>query len=634
MNKVFFKTPTALIAGIALLSTTACTDRNEPTSTGDVGADGTVQFAFRGVPYKDSSEEDTDMLSQVNVYHFKGEDFFLRTDIDDPYAEVIGLPTNGTTKIYCVSKIDLNPEMGMKEEAFLNSTVTCKAGDEKAPMFYSGAIDFSEENLSNGRLEIEMKRGVARIDFVNTVDPDIIINKVIVEDAPASTFVFPCNSMPDEATVSFSREFAEPFQGVETGMFQIFESTRPVNVRVLGEYGDTPVNILTSIPSIERNKVYTLQITNINSNVTGAITVKEWQEGSATGAIPSTTKGIFIDQLNSVVPEGVEVDYGNNTVTVPFEGANNIKLAFLAKTKVSISSIEGEISTAKVSPNEPMKIDEGYISSFNLSVEPNKRLAYFLVINIKDEEGRHNFVEVNVAVNPTRTIETVEIAGRTWMAFNAMSSDPNVQVFPIDGMTIEEMYQQNWATAIGNFFQYGKIKGYSPWTRNDPNGNSEITRNAPWGDPEAMPVPEGYHVATQADWLSLIPNGTQLPSTYTAGNGEEIKAELITLPGTLTNSPSAQANKAGLLMRYMRFESLMTGNVLIIPICGMKTNSWDEYPGGGRALSAWVGYWIYEDRCLWLLQVGGTNEEPAVTSGLSRWNYDGFMAVRGVKNLD
>lgn len=87
MNKVFFKIPTVLIAGIALLSPTACTDRDDPASTGDVGTDGTVQFAFRGVPYKDSSEEDTDMLSQVNVYHFKGEEFFLRTDIDDPYAD-------------------------------------------------------------------------------------------------------------------------------------------------------------------------------------------------------------------------------------------------------------------------------------------------------------------------------------------------------------------------------------------------------------------------------------------------------------------------------------------------------------------------------------------------------------------
>ena len=375
--------------------------------------DGTVRFAFRGVPYQDSSDEATEMLSQVNVFHFKGEDFFLRTDIDDPYAEGLSLPTNGTTRVYCVSGIELNPGTGMKEADFLNLTVNCSKGAEKSPMFYSGSIDFSEENLSNRRVDIEMKRGVARIDFANTIDPDIIINKVIVEDAPASTFVIPCGSMPDEATVTFSREFSEPFQGVETGMFQIFESTRPVNVRVLGEYGDTPINILTTIPTVERNKVYTLQVTNVNSNVSGAFTIREWQEGSAAGAHPSTGRDIFIDKLNSVIPAGVEVDYGTNTVTVPYAGANGMKLAFLADTKISISSIEGEISTAKISANEPVKVEEGYLSSFNITIDPNKRLAYNVIINLKDEKGRYNFVEIKVLEDETRTIETVEISVET-----------------------------------------------------------------------------------------------------------------------------------------------------------------------------------------------------------------------------
>ncbi len=568
MNKVFFKTPTTLIAGIAFLSTTACTDRNDPASTGDVGVDGTVQFAFKGAPYKDSSEEDADMLSQVNVYHFKGEDFFLRTDIDDPYAEVIGLPTNGTTKVYCVSKIDLNPEVGMKEEDFLNSTVTCKAGEKKSPMFYSGAIDFSEENLSHGRLEIEMKRGVARIDFANTVDPDIIINKVIVENAPASTFVFPCGNMPDEATVSFSHEFEEPFQGVETGMFQIFESTRPINVRVLGEYGDTPVNILTSIPAIERNKVYTLQITNINSNVAGAITVKDWQEGDVAGAIPSLDRGIFINPLNSVIPEGVKVEYGNNKVTVPFDGAKDIKLAFLAKTKVSVSSVEGEISTAKISTNEPVKVQEGYISSFNLTIEPNKRLAYFLIINIKDEEGRHNFVEVNVEYNPTRTIETVDIAGATWMAFNCTSPDIDKQIYPVDGLGVEETYQQNWLGAVGYLFQFGRQYGYIPYQSYSPSNNlGNQTQDRPWVNYSHMPCPEGYHVATLEEFRKLCPSGTTIPGTYTAGNGESITVTIHSIEDKLITPTNV-----GGVGRYMKFTSNDTGNVLILPIGGYKSD--------------------------------------------------------------
>ena len=87
-------------------------------------------------------------------------------------------------------------------------------------------------------------------------------------------------------------------------------------------------------------------------------------------------------------------------------------------------------------------------------------------------------------------------------------------------------------------------------------------------------------------------------------------------------------------MRYVRFESLESHNVLIFPICGMKANNRDEYPGGGRLLSAWSGYWIADDRCLWLFQISETDGLLSATQGMSRWNYDGFMAVRGIKDHD
>lgn len=633
MRKFYCKTPTAWFAALALMPLSACSDLGTGAPEISKGESNVVAFKIAGIPYQDSSADNSEKLTSVNVFHFKGDEFLIRTDVDDPYAESIGIPNNGTTRIYCVSGAELTADEGSKESDFALTTIASPAGADSAPLFYSATADMDEEVLQSRQLTVELKRGVARIDFINDANSNVEIKQVVVEDAPASTFVFACDSMPDDATVRYSHEFSEPFYGSEAALFTLFESNNPVHVRIIGDYGDTPVNIRTTLPSVERNKVYTLQIVNVSSNVEGAFTIKDWEEGKNVGAVPSST-GLLLDKLNSVVPEEVEVNYGTNTISVPFEGAKDIKLAFLAKTKVSVTKVEGEISTAKVTPNEPVKVEEGYISSFNLSVEPNNRLAYSLIINVKDEEGRYDFVDVTVQNNPIRKIETVEIAGLTWMAFNAMTSDPNVQIFPIDGLTIEEMYQNNWASSVGSFFQYGRALNYSPWTKNDPNGNQDTPRNIPWASPDNMPVPEGYHVATANDWRTLMPNGTTIPSTYTAGNGELIKAELITLPGTLDSSPSVSANKAGLLMRYMRFESQETGNVLIIPICGMKTASWDEYPGGGRALHAWCGYWIMEDRCLWLFQVGGTEEEPVITQKSDKWNYDGFMAVRGVKNPD
>ncbi len=85
-------------------------------------------------------------------------------------------------------------------------------------------------------------------------------------------------------------------------------------------------------------------------------------------------------------------------------------------------------------------------------------------------------------------------------------------------------------------------------------------------------------------------------------------------------------------MRYIRFESLETGNVLCIPVCGMKTAGTAEYPGGGRAMHAWVSYWISMDRYTWLFQISGTSDALTSTQGRDRWNYNGFVPVRGVKN--
>lgn len=631
MNKVFFKTPTLLMAGMAFLSTTACTDRNDPASADGIGVDGTVRFGFKGVSYQGSPEDAADMLSQVNVFHFKGEDFFLRTDIEDPYAEVIGLPTNGTTRVYCVSGIDLNPEEGMKEDAFLNSTIVCKAADGKAPMFYSGVIDFSEENLSNGRLEIEMKRGVARIDFANTIDPDIIINKVIIEDAPASTFVIPRDSMPDDATVTFSREFAEPFQGVESGMFQIFESTRPVNIRVLGEYGDTPVNILTTIPAVERNKVYTLQITNVNSNVAGSFTYKDWEEGQTAGAVPSTSRGIFIDRLNSKIPEGVQVDYGTNNVTVPPAGAKNMKLAFLAATKVSLASVEGEISTARIMADEPVKVEEGYISYFNVTIDPNKRLEYKVILNLKDEKGRTNFVEIRVLDDKTRKIETVEIAGATWMAFNSTGPDINKQVYPVDGLSVEETYISNWLGAVGNLYQFGRQYGYVPYMGYSPCNNlGNQAQDMPWVNYSHMPCPEGYHVATLQEFRTLCPSGTQIPGTYTASNGESITVTIHATEGNIQTPTNV-----GGQIRYMKFKSNDTGNVLILPIAGYKSDkSTTANPVFGRNAVYWTNSnqscWGGHARAFRFMFEGGESCKMEEF----QWPMEAFAYVRAIKNVE
>lgn len=629
MNKVFFKTPAAIIAGAALLSITACTDRNEPAIAGG-GGDETVTSSFIGMPSKASPEESSDLLSGVSVFHFKGEDFIFRTDVEDAYAETIGLPTNGTTRVYCVAGLQLDAADGIKEADFRNLTVSCNLDDTHSPLFYTGSADFSEDNLTGGRLEIEMKRGVARIDFANTVDPEIKVTKLIVEDGPSTSFIFPQENVAEGSTITFTHEFAEPFFGFKEGIFTLFESANPVHMRILGEYKDTPINIRTTLASTERNKVYTLQIVNINSTVEGAFTVKDWEEGQHVGAIPSSAN-IMIDKLNSVVPDGVEVNYGANLVTVPFEGADNIKLAFLAKTKVRVSAIDGEIPSVKVKANDPVKVDEGYISSFNLSVEPNKRLPYSVIINLKDEENRHNFVEVKVLSNPTRTIETVEMAGSTWMAFNCNGPDLDMQIYPVDGLSVEETYINNWLGAAGCLYQYGRQYSYTPYLGYSPSNNlGNQAQDIPWVNYSHMPCPEGYHVATLEEFRNLCPQNTPIPGTYKARNGESITVTVHAIEGSIITP-----TKVGGVPRYMKFTSNDTGNELILPICGYKSDkSGASNPLFGKDVVYWTNsnvscYGGHARAFRFMFNYGETSKMDEF-----QWPMEAFAYVRAVKNVE
>ncbi|MDE5586376.1 MAG: fibrobacter succinogenes major paralogous domain-containing protein, partial [Muribaculaceae bacterium] len=353
--------------------------------------------------------------------------------------------------------------------------------------------------------------------------------------------------------------------------------------------------------------------------------------GNPTGAIPSTSSDIFIDKLNSVVPEGVEVDYGRNTVIVPFAGAKDMKLAFLADTKISLASVEGEISTAKISANEPVKVEEGYLSTFNVTIDPNKRLSYNVILNLKDERGRTNFVEIKVLEDTTRTIETVEIAGATWMAFNCTGPDMSKQVYPVDGLSVEETYINNWLGAVGNLFQFGRQYAYTPYQGYNPVNNlGNQTQDMPWVSYTHMPCPEGYHVATLEEFRTLCPQGTQIPGTYTAGNGESITVTVHKIEGDLYTP-----TKVGGVARYMKFKSNKTGNELILPISGYKS---DKSGAANPLFGKDVVYWTNSNQSCW----GGHarafrfmfNYGDEAKMDEFQWPMEAFAYVRAIKNVE
>lgn len=78
------------------------------------------------------------------------------------------------------------------EEEFRNMVIGEGLHDNSAPSFMAAVVELESGVVTRGGTEINvaMKRGVARIDLNTTADSKTKIKEIIVEDAPAETFLF------------------------------------------------------------------------------------------------------------------------------------------------------------------------------------------------------------------------------------------------------------------------------------------------------------------------------------------------------------------------------------------------------------------------------------------------------------
>lgn len=161
------------------------------------------------------------------------------------------------------------------------------------------------------------------------------------------------------------------------------------------------------------------------------------EEGETIVGKPDTNQRLLLNASKSRIPEGVKVDYENNILEVPATGADDMTLAFVTDTRIDISSTEGAGSGTSVGNMSVSEEAEGIVSSFNVSVaaQGSGRLGYTVLVHLKNAllSGTYDYVEIRVAPSD-KQIETVEIAGNVWMAFNARSRDLEDQIYPLDGL--------------------------------------------------------------------------------------------------------------------------------------------------------------------------------------------------------
>jgi hypothetical protein len=618
---------------LALLA--GCSDQTPP-------ADGLDDAGRVVLSFSRSGEEAAAPLPEaMDVYVFRGETLAKILHSDPTGETPLKIKNVGDGMVFSTSGIDLDLAEGSTSVADASALmVYCEEGATSAPLFYSGYAVLDDAVYAAGKLDVSMIRSVSRIDVANAAGQGIEVSEVVIENAPSATYVFPTGNVPEAATMRLSQHFDAPFEGVREGLFTIFESAGPVSVRIRGNADGVPLDMTATLSRVERNRIYTLNVVSTGPKVEATFSVKDWEEGDSVEAAPDMGRGIAIDPEYSVIPQGVKVDYATNTITVPSQGAEGLRLAFRADTKIELASTQGLDHGASLTENPLITLDQGYVSSFNLDIAPQGkgRLGYGIVLSLRNAllAQSYDYVEINVEPSPYQ-IETVMIGGHEWMCFNATSADLDDQIYILDGLdSVEEMYNQRFAESVGNFFQYGRPNPYSPWTSNDPNAVARPEGSAPWVRPQDMPLPEGYHVASFDEWEDLIPAGTTIPSEYVCRAGERIRATVVTLPGTLSTTPSANVNKQNFKMRYVLFESLDSGNKLFVPICSNKSNSTAEVPGNvnGYKYDTRVTYWVSNDRCVWLIDWKTVDGQDGAALSRSNWNYNGFCPVRGIKDAD
>ncbi len=534
----------------------------------------TLTFSFRTRAIGENAYHD--VPSEITMYGYSAGSLYgpLKLVPENGRASVQSAPE---ASLYFLSGAEANTVAGMDETSFLNGKVSFSGADGPAD-YLTGTVKLPSTLSSLTDVSVEMEHGTARIDLNTGQDSTTVVKSIQIENAPSESYIFPSSVSRAalEGRTSYIKEFEGEgmTSGFAAGVAYCYESETPVKAVISCSQKGVPLRLSVDIPSIERGKAYEVQVLNIGAEINVLFSVKEWEDGLTVYAQPDADGRILLDETYSVIPDGVQADYEANVVNVPYTGASEMKLVFAAPFRVEISSVKGLNGTAAVGEASYSEAEDGRVlTSVSVSIpdQGKGRLGYSIVLGLKNPllENTYDYLEVRVAPS-AKVLETVDIAGRTWMAFNATGSDLDSDPIYLsdDLQSVEAMYRENWRVSAGCFYLHGSPYKYDIYTRYDPiPAKGAIDNQNGWNtdfeDSAYLPCPEGYRVPTRNELNALLPDGARIPGEYTAGNGDKITSEIVEA------SSMTGDNKAA---RYLKLTSAASGQSMFIPFAGVKND--------------------------------------------------------------
>ena len=641
------KTLTTWVAIFAFFSicTCSCVEEVEiasqkPTAEQQLSAEeGTLHLRIPSLSARTSAT-----FTSIDLFQFSDGVFVKKMTVDPSKDNVVGFPRKPQTRIYALAGYKVEDTQKISESLLSGMTIPVPKDSYSAPIFFSSVTD-----IQNGadNLDIELHRGVARLDIDNE-DSELKIERINISGAASFSQIFTTDGCTSStASANYSRTYESGINGMEENAFVLFETQSPITVTISGRRNGEAVEIISETPAITRNSIYTVLIdketkTNANGRTLShgddeglpfaSIKVRDWVEGDKEkGSLD--LEEYAIDIQRSSIPSEVRLNTEDNTITVPACGVIGMKIAFTTATPLKLGSVVSDTKGISITTAAPIATEGGYISEFIIDVEKQPKGAKQYQTTVFFNGSSSFFINIEVEPSPFQ-IPTVHIGGHDWMCFNAVSRDPEEQIYLPKGMIAKEMYRDCFEDCIGNLFQYGRPNPFSPWKAYDPNMFADQKRDTPWQTKSMMPLPKGYHVASAEEWEDLIPAGTVIPTSYRTRTGDSIRASIVTAPDILDNTPSAATNAQNYLKRGVLLESITTGAKLFLPMAGIKANTSCEIPTDPNfRFDTRSGYWMKEKNQVMLLQYERTGEDSyGIKLERKSWNEDGFVMVRGIRD--
>lgn len=386
---------------VLAMALSGCDGKNNP----EISGSGTISFVLRSEGTLPG--EPDDRINTVTAYRIA--DGVLKEVLEPANREKPGVftfsPESMSGTMYVTANLDAVQSLGeaapgMAEEEFLSLAATA------AEMTDGGIGMTGKADLKTGGTgTLAMRRSVARLDLQSR-ESGVRVLKAGIKGFADVGRIFPGMAASEEDRAD-AGDIVLDFSGTpvendrRTLMYLPEQSGSVITAEVtVSSNGGTSI-LRASLPDdILRNNLYTLEVHGNGAEMMLEVTCGDWESGGASGSVQMP--GGIVDVENSVLPTGVKISSGRDTVYVTYQDVA-FELALLAGASSQVT-VDGLVEGVEIERLPETR--NGFVRIAGFSVKGSHRMpgmaAGRLHLDIHEGEMHTGRVVLVFAANPVK----------------------------------------------------------------------------------------------------------------------------------------------------------------------------------------------------------------------------------------